>query len=175
MKFNLLPVKYKDLTIYVTNDYYKEEYRGRLIRMPIDRDSAYDIAEENDMIVPNVEMVDAIWSQADIKLNPTPMTPTKEMTTLPYFEKHDRLINRQIEELGYKQTEGLLIAGHKKDIVYNDPSSNRIAIYGWHRSNGRPIQPYSTVHGKYYADYSHGLRLVSKDAIRNGEKVRLEN
>ena len=37
----------------------------------------------------------------------------------------------------------------------------KIAIYGWHRLTGIPIQPLSTVHGATYADYSHGIRLVS--------------
>ena len=44
----------------------------------------------------------------------------------------------------------------------------RIAIYGWHRPNGAPIQPLSTVHGACYADYSHGIRLVSAMAIEDG-------
>jgi hypothetical protein len=34
---------------------------------------------------------------------------------------------------------------------------------------GAPIQPLSTVHGARYADYSHGIRLVSEVAILNSE------
>ena len=45
----------------------------------------------------------------------------------------------------------------------------RIAIYGWHRLNGSPIQPLSTVHGACYADYSHGIRLVSETALVDGK------
>ena len=37
-----------------------------------------------------------------------------------------------------------------------------MAIYGWHRPGKGPIQPLSTVHGRSYVDYSHGIRLVSK-------------
>jgi hypothetical protein len=50
----------------------------------------------------------------------------------------------------------------------------RIAIYGWHREAGEPIQPLSTVHGANYADYSHGIRLISEWALINGklESVR---
>jgi hypothetical protein len=50
-----------------------------------------------------------------------------------------------------------------------------VAIYGWHRSNGDPIQPLSTVHGEYYADYSHGIRLVSRTAYVNGRAVDLRS
>jgi hypothetical protein len=47
-------------------------------------------------------------------------------------------------------------------------AQGRIAIYGWHRPNGAPIQPLSTVHGVCFADYSHGIRLVSEMAIEDG-------
>ncbi len=46
---------------------------------------------------------------------------------------------------------------------------DRVAIYGWHQHDGRPIQPLSTVHGARYADYSHGVRLVSATAFVGGE------
>ena len=71
---------------------------------------------------------------------------------------------------------GVLLAGHKKDLVLaNRLSANRgrVAIYGWHRGNGDPIQPLSTVHGEYYADYSHGIRLVSRTAYVDGRPVDL--
>ncbi|MDE3029032.1 MAG: hypothetical protein KGH84_11600, partial [Paracoccaceae bacterium] len=45
----------------------------------------------------------------------------------------------------------------------------KVAIYGWQRTNGLPIQPLSTVHGAFYADYSHGIRLVSNTAFVNGK------
>ncbi len=43
-----------------------------------------------------------------------------------------------------------------------------MAIYGWTRPDGRPIQPLSTVHGARYADYSHGVRLVWHEAWIDG-------
>jgi hypothetical protein len=46
----------------------------------------------------------------------------------------------------------------------------RVAIYGWHRGVGAPIQPLSTVHGARYADYSHGVRLVSNMVFVNGQR-----
>jgi hypothetical protein len=67
---------------------------------------------------------------------------------------------------------GTLVSGHKKDVVITNRLINRpgqIAIYGWHRAKGAPIQPLSTVHGANYADYSHGIRLISEMAIIDGE------
>jgi hypothetical protein len=65
-----------------------------------------------------------------------------------------------------------LVSGHKKDVVVTNlltGNPDRIAIYGWQRLNGAPIQPLSTVHGACYADYSHGIRLVSETVLVNGE------
>ncbi len=63
-------------------------------------------------------------------------------------------------------------AGHKKDVVITNRltrEQGRIAIYGWHQPTGIPIQPLSTVHGAGYADYSHGIRLVSDVVLIDGK------
>jgi hypothetical protein len=65
-----------------------------------------------------------------------------------------------------------LASGHKKDVVLSRRLSaheGKIAIYGWHRALGSPIQPLSTVHAASYADYSHGIRLVSDIAFIEDE------
>ncbi len=64
------------------------------------------------------------------------------------------------------------MSGHKKDVVLTTRlrnHSDRIAIYGWQRRNGKPIQPLSTVHEDRYADYSHGIRLVCETVWIDGE------
>lgn len=44
--------------------------------------------------------------------------------------------------------------------ISRDPKPNRVAIYGWHKMDGKPIQPLYTGHVNWYVDYSHGIRLV---------------
>ena len=160
---DLAPVQYQGLTICVTHDYYSQND----VRIPLDLPDALELADQLDMMLPTIGMVDAIWEQADIQLPPITMPPGPEMTSEAYFVRHDQLIDQQLRELGYDRIDGLLIAGHKKDVIDINPNSTRVAIYGWHRSNGQPIQPYSTVHGRYYYDYSHGVRLVSRIAYMN--------
>lgn len=138
--------------LLVSLDYYMKDG----VRWPVDAKEAEQIAESFGCFLPDPGMVDSIWEQADIKLPPKPLPPTSEMTKESYFRKHNAIIN---DLLSHMDTQGKLIAGHKKDIVKSN-RARRVAIYGWHQSDGRPIQPYSTVHGEYYADYSHGLRLV---------------
>jgi hypothetical protein len=38
-----------------------------------------------------------------------------------------------------------------------------------------PIQPLSTVHGRRYTDYSHGVRLVDKHIVVDDADMRLED
>jgi hypothetical protein len=147
-------------TLQCTPDYYKENG----IRKPVGLTKALEIADREGLRLPTVEEVNAIYNAAQVKLSPIFMRPGPEMTTQAYWEEHDRRINDQLTDLGYTpdQWENLLIAGHKKDIINISRNSGRVAIYGWHRINGEPVQPYSTVHHREYFDYSHGLRLVNR-------------
>ena len=44
-----------------------------------------------------------------------------------------------------------------------------MAIYGWQRLDGIPIQPLTIIHAATYVDYSHGIRLVSAAMIVDGK------
>lgn len=166
------PVSYKNLTICVAPDYYSADG----IRTPLGYSDALYLADSLDRWLPTVEMVDAIYRQADIKLAPIPMPPTDEMTTRAYYIQHHHLIEDQLADSGYTITTGKLIAGHKKDVIATDRTSDRVAIYGWHLTDSTVIQPYSTVHRRDYFDYSHGIRLIKKEALDDeGEVVQLES
>lgn len=165
---NFLPVEYRELIICVSADYYQENG----VRKPVGISEAKRILQKTNSIFPTPEIVDQIYKQADIKLPPRPLPPGPQMTGVAYSIRHNNIINEQLAQF---DTTKKLIAGHKKDIVGTNASGSRVAIYGWHRINGIPIQPYSTVHGAEYADYSHGLRLVSKRAWLNGVPVDLRD
>ena len=45
---------------------------------------------------------------------------------------------------------------------------DRVA-HGWHKADGKPIQPLSTVHRDTYVDYSHGVRLVRRTVLVDGK------
>jgi hypothetical protein len=87
------------------------------------------------------------------------------MTSTDYYRMHNAMIERQMH--ADVVSPGTLVSGHKKDLVLTNllvRTPGRVAIYGWHRHAGAPIQPLSTVHGACYADYSHGIRLVADRA-----------
>ena len=44
-----------------------------------------------------------------------------------------------------------------------------MAIYGWHYPEGKPIQPLYVGHVDWYVDYSHGIRLMSRQMLIDGQ------
>lgn len=67
---------------------------------------------------------------------------------------------------------GALAAGHKKDVVLSArlaSVTNKVAIYGWHRTNGVPIQPLYLGHAASWVDYSQCIRLIKRELVVNGE------
>lgn len=162
------------VVLCVTPDYLAVGSDRDHVRVPLGLPAAARIADELGFFLPTTRIVDAIYEQAEVQLAPAPMEPTSAMVTTDYMRRHDATVTRQRA----RQTRFLdsLTAGQKKDLVLTTRLySNRgqVAIYGWHRTNGRPIQPLSTVHGAQYADYSHGIRLVASIAYVNGRKVPL--
>ena len=84
--------------------------------------------------------------------------------------EHDDLIAAQLA--AHRRSKGRLVSGIKKDIVITRRLAEhrrRVAIYGWHRAPGDPIQPLYVGHADTYVDYSHGVRLVRRSATIGGE------
>ncbi len=164
------------ITICVTPDYLAVGDDRDFMRVPLGLAAAGQIAETFNMMLPTTRMVDAIYAQADLRLSPSPMTPGAQMSSTSYFMQHNATVEQQRRNAGGRL--GMLVSGHKKDLVLTNRLSShpgRVAIYGWHRPGGNPIQPLSTVHGAEYADYSHGIRLVSRTAFVNGQAMDLRD
>ena len=84
--------------------------------------------------------MDDIYANATIKLTPSPIPPSPAMTTVPVFLKHNATVAGQRQG---KPLDGL-VAGHKKDVVIANKvltTTGKVAIYGWHKPDGKPIQP----------------------------------
>lgn len=160
-----------EITLCVTPDYLAIGSDTDFLRMPMALPTALSVASRFGFVLPTRKIVDAIYRQAEVRLKPQPMPPTAAMVSTAYFRRHNASIETQ--RRGHGARLGALIAGHKKDLVLTPRlwrKPGRVAIYGWHRLDGRAIQPLSTVHGADYADYSHGVRLVSAVVTVNGER-----
>lgn len=162
------------VTICVTPDYLAVGNDRDHVRVPMGLAAAARVANEFGFLLPTTKIVDEIYKQARVRLAPQPMKPSAQMESVDYLMRHNQTIDAQRKDARSRLAD--LIAGQKKDIVLTNRLRNkpgRVAIYGWHLPNGRPIQPLSTVHGAEYADYSHGVRLVSRAAFMNGRPVDL--
>ncbi|MBU0995271.1 MAG: hypothetical protein KJ737_22470 [Proteobacteria bacterium] len=147
--------------IWVMPDYLAIGSDDDFMRIPLTYPSSVEIAGEYGFVLPTRKMVDAIYWQSTCRMKPEPLPPCPEMRSSEYYMKHQKMIRKQREKNECQL--GDLVSGHKKDIVLTNrlnKKPGRIAIYGWQKQNGEPIQPLSTVHGSEYADYSHGLRLI---------------
>jgi hypothetical protein len=163
------PVHPVEITVCVLPDYLAVGSDRDFVFVPLGLEAALDVAERFGFDLPTPKLVDAIYEESAVKLSPMPLPAGDQMRSTEYFVYHSELITRQRSALGAPL--GELTAGGKKDLVLTSrlwQIPGRVAIYGWHRAAHQPIQPLSTVHGARYADYSHGVRLVSGTVYVNG-------
>jgi len=144
---------------FVLPDYLAIGSDEDFARVPLTPMAAQLIADSLRCFLPTRKVVDDIYRAATVKLDPVPMYALRDSPVTMY---HHNLI---IE--GQRRLRTGLIAGIKKDVVITgklsrDPKPDRVAIYGWHRTDGKPIQPLYTGHVNWYVDYSHGVRLVHR-------------
>jgi len=157
---------------FVTPDYLTIGSDKDYLLMPVSPNTAQRIADRLGCILPTRKMVDEIYAAAGVKLAPSPIPPGPAMTTVPVFEQINEIIRTErLENLSLHPL-GALVAGHKKDVVISARLAgvtNKVAIYGWHQTNGAAIQPLYLGHTAAWVDYSHGIRLVSQNMLVNGE------
>lgn len=146
-----------DAVYFVLPDYLSIGSENDFARIPLTPMTAQFIADSLHCFLPTRKMVDDIYKAATVKLEPVPMYAFRDSAVTMY--QHNLIIE------GQRRLRKGLIAGIKKDVVITgqisrDPKPNRVAIYGWHGTDGKPIQPLYMGHVNWYVDYSHGIRLV---------------
>lgn len=173
----VIDIKNYQLLIYTTSDYLSIGSDTDYFYMPTTPMLAQRIANLTHTLLPTKSMVDEIYRQAVIKLEPQPIPPTKAMTTVPVFRTHHEIVLKQLKALGSNYKQGSLTAGNKKDIIISNKiygqATPRVVIYGWHKLDGKAIQPVYNKHTNTWADYSHGVRLISDIGYLNGKKIKL--
>jgi hypothetical protein len=183
---NLIPITINEsinsvnynLTYYVLPDYLAIGCDTNYFLCPMTPVLAQKICNYTNCMLPTRKMVNQIWNAATVKLSPSTIPPSSAMTTVPVFNQHNTTVWGQRSQVLAEHPLGELVGGDKKDVVisnliYTSPSPLRVVIYGWHQLNGSPIQPLYAGHENFYADYSHGIRLVQKNAILNGVTIEL--
>ncbi|HKY97565.1 MAG TPA: hypothetical protein VJL35_06895 [Gemmatimonadaceae bacterium] len=141
------------------------------VRMPMVPYTGQSFVDGFGFVLPTRKMVDDIWAAAETHLDPRPLTVERE-SPFTFLQHHD-IIEDQLKG----KPRGTFVAGIKKDIVITNrllEKPNRVAIYGWHYLDGKPIQPVYTGHVDWYVDYSHGIRPVERWMIADGKRMSFE-
>lgn len=175
-----IQAKSYELVFFTVCDYMAIGSDHDYLYIPMTPSTAQYLADKLNCSLPTKKMVDTIYADAEIKLYPQPIPPSDKMTTVPVFKQHTDSIKQQIRQMGFDRGVDNIIAGHKKDIIISnkiyspDRDYERVVIYGWHLSANNPIQPVYNGHIATYADYSHGVRLISKLAFVNGDSSQVD-
>ena len=153
---------------FVSPDYLSVGADNDWARINVTPMAAQQIADSFHCFLPTRKMVDDIYKAAAIKLEPVPMYALRDSTPTMYH--HHLIIEGQ-----RKERKGL-IAGIKKDVVISgkisrDTRPNRLAIYGWHKMDGKPIQALYTGYVNWWVDYSQSVRLVYRKIKVDGKWI----
>jgi len=155
----------------VMPDYLSIGSDADFVRMPMAPYTAQAFCDYYGFVLPTKKMVDDIWRAAPVHVEPRPLTKDRDSTLT--FLQHNGIIEEQLAG----QPRGVFVAGIKKDVVVSNKlleRPNRVAIYGWHYLDGRPIQPTYAGHVDWYIDYSHGIRPVRRWMTVDGVRMTFE-
>jgi hypothetical protein len=157
-------------TCFVTPDYLAVGTDADFFRVPMRPQTAQAIADLCQASLITTKISDDIFAQAELKLPPRPLTKDRDQAAT--FYEHHQIIEQQRSAARL----GLLVAGIKKDVVLTNrlrERENRVAIYGWHHPDGKPIQPLYVGHVDWHVDYSHGIRLMSRQLVVDGKPMQV--
>lgn len=142
-------------------------------RIPMTPGTAQRLADLFGCSLLTAKLSDHIWANAEVRLVPfnyVPVGNANELVTK--FAEHNAQIEKQLAEAGGRH--GQLVAGIKKDVIISSRIAerpDRVVIYGWHKTDGKPIQPVYSGHIWWYVDYSHGIRFMNAQVLLDGRPV----
>jgi hypothetical protein len=161
----------RNATIWVAPDVLAVGSDADFVRFPMTPKLAQRIADLGSCSLPTPRMSDAIWTAAGQKQTPQTFSPTTyTITNVRVFHAS----HWSIEAQRTGQALGTVIAGTKKDVVIAKgvaTNPGKVYIYGWHQTNGSPIQPLYGGHTDQWVDYSHGIRLVALQMQVDGQTM----
>ncbi|MFO0868534.1 MAG: alpha/beta hydrolase [Pirellulales bacterium] len=163
------------LVFQATPDYLAVGSDDDFFRLPLNPHTAQQITQATRTSLPTTVLVDDLFTASSLRATPQPLVQERDAPAT--FYRHQQLIEEQLgqQQLGQRDR-STLVVGIKKDVVLTRrlrERPDRVAIYGWHQPNGRPIQPLYTGHVDWYVDYSHGVRLIAAEVQVDGRPIEL--
>jgi hypothetical protein len=153
------------VTVWVAPDYLAVGADDDFFFSPLSPATARRVADRVGGSLPTARIVDAVWLSAR-RLVPIRLQPDEDMGTVGTFERHNNLVLAQRRRV----RPGSFVAGHKLDVVLAGAAGAEKALYGWHLSDGTPIQPFYPIPIGTPPHFSMGVRLVHREVLVDGAR-----
>ncbi|HSU41866.1 MAG TPA: hypothetical protein VLJ38_19940, partial [Polyangiaceae bacterium] len=127
------------------------------VRIDVTAEGAQRIADALGTILPTPRILQLIWEQADVRLDPCNSNPDATMASTARMLQHSECVDQRIA--GRKG----MVANEGKHWVLSNRiagKANIAANYGWFVKGRRPIQTVGTRHDTAHTDYSQIVRLI---------------
>lgn len=154
-----------DMSDWATVEYNGDTYKVLPTMVgPVGIKEAADLAKLYGCELPTPGLVDAIFKASDAKFNALDFVIShngtiKEMASPEVLQAQVNKIEKALGDYVLNHGPFNLSAGYAKDVVM---VNGKLGLYGFHRPNGKVIQPLYTKHSTSWKDYSQFCRLVKK-------------
>lgn len=142
------------------------------VRFDLTAEGAQRIADELHAILPTPRILQLIWEQADVRLQPCTLPADAQMASTARMIQHSACVDERIA--GRK---GMVANEGKHWVLTNRIAGNKnlAANYGWFVKGRRPIQTVGTAHDTAHTDYSQIVRLVKPIVKVDGREIDIRH
>lgn len=142
------------------------------VRFDVTAEGAQRIADQLRAVLPTPRILQLIWEQADVRLEPCTLPADAKMASTARMIQHSECVDQRIAgRTGMVANEG------KHWVLTNRIAGkeNLAANYGWFVKGRRPVQTVGTRHDTAHTDYSQIVRLVKPIMKVDGRDVDIRH
>lgn len=142
------------------------------VRIDVTAEGAQRIADALGTILPTPRILQLIWEQADVRIEPCTSAADAKMASTARMLEHSECVDQRIG--GRKG----VVANEGKHWVLSNRTAgkeNLAANYGWFIKGRRPVQTVGTRHDTAHTDYSQIVRLVKPMIRVDGREIDIRH
>jgi len=142
------------------------------VRFDVTAEGAQRIADQLHAILPTPRILQLVWEQAAVRIEPCTLPPDEKMASTARMIQHSDCVDQRIAgRAGMVANEG------KHWVLSNRIAGkdNLAANYGWFIRGRRPVQTVGTRHDTAHTDYSQILRLVKPIINVDGRDIDIRH
>jgi hypothetical protein len=142
------------------------------VRIDVTAEGAQRIADALGTILPTPRILQLIWEQADVRIEPCTSIADAKMASTARMLQHSECVDQRIA--GRKG----VVANEGKHWVLSNRTAGKedlAANYGWFIKGRRPIQTVGTRHDTAHTDYSQIVRLVKPMVRVDGREIDIRH